>query len=466
MCGIWASILAKLSPELIRKLSSKLARRGPDGTYSQKVKFKATGEEINLVFHHLALQGGTAYTHQPLMKDGVFLICNGHIYNHRELFKNTILLRHGLRLGETLSDCEIILSLYCMIANRFNKEEWSQLLRLLDGVFAFVLVDTLRNRVLISRDDFGVRPLYISKGQISGGGWVVSSLRKGILSESIPVYPGTSLLIESGWETPREILWKPPRVGLPLKSTMTDSSRMMKIQEAFKKAIHERLQVKPAIGCLLSGGVMSTLMCKEVVDWFLLNRAGRGRSPKRIAKEVHTFTIGVGEENPDILFSRKVAEVLGTTHHELIIKPEDLLRVGLHREVVEGLENDDLRLLKQAKPMWLLGKFIQEVSNTMRENKKGTIKKLFIGEGMDIILHPETMNTAFEREYLIFDRCFSIRGLDVEFPWLDNDVYQEILPGIKEGSRMFERMLERLTEFPEDVRKRNYIPMEMVLSSK
>jgi asparagine synthase (glutamine-hydrolysing) len=491
MCGIWASIFAKLTPELIRKLSlyPKLSGRGPDGTYSQKVHLKTTGEEINLVFHHLALQGGTAYTHQPLMKDGVYLICNGHIYNHYELYTNSVLIENGLKPRETPSDCEILLSLYSLIANHFSMERMSQILRLLDGVFAGVLVDTLRNRVIIFRDEFGVRPVYISQNRMMGG-WIVSSLKRGILgytgkeSESgnvVPVMPGSFLLIESGWETPREVFWKPPRdIFKSISSSSSSSSSissnsgsLIRIQEALKKSIDERLKVKSAIGCLLSGGVMSTLICKSVVDWFLENRAGRGRSPKRIAKEVHTFTIGIGEDHPDIVYSRKVAEVLGTTHHELIMKPEDMRNERVRREVIDTMEIGEFdemiqrKYLEQGIPMWLLGRFMKKVSEELRERKKGTIKKLLIGEGMDLIEHPERIQKAFENEYLVFDRCLSSWGFDVEFPWLDLDVYRVILHEIKNNKHhipeIFERMLQREMIFPEDIRNRKYIPMEKVM---
>jgi asparagine synthase (glutamine-hydrolysing) len=462
MCGIWASILANLSPELIRELSAKLQNRGSDGTYSQQIS-----GDIHLVFHHLALQGATAYTHQPLMKDGVYLICNGHIYNHLSLYDNIT----GILPRETPSDCEVILSLYCRIADSFTESLWiDEVMRQLDGVFAFVLVDTHRNRILISRDEFGVRPLYISKTTPTNPqGWIVSSLRKGIPGESIPVLPGTSLWIERGERGARlkEISWKPPLSFRNSIGTGTDA-----IVAMFAKAIHERLQVKTHIGCLLSGGVMSTLMCKCIVDWFLENRGGRRGtlSPKRITKDVHTFTIGIGENHPDIISARKVAEILGTTHHELILKPDydSLESSELQHRVIIDLETDSPELLKQGKPMWLLGQFIANVSQEMRKSKKGTIKKLFIGEGIDILSHPERIHTAFESEYLVFDRCFARWGLDVEFPWLDKDVVNVVLETIKQQgvsasiSRLFESMLQEVDELPEEIRNRKYVPLELL----
>ena len=78
---------------------------------------------------------------QPFISDGLYLICNGEIYNHKELYK--LFLSSSCELKSN-SDCEVIIYLYKL----FGIERTCQLL---DGVFSFVLYDSLKKYSICSK---------------------------------------------------------------------------------------------------------------------------------------------------------------------------------------------------------------------------------------------------------------------------------------------------------------------------
>jgi asparagine synthase (glutamine-hydrolysing) len=108
---------------------------------------------MSLGFHRLAINGLNKISNQPLIFQDIVLICNGEIYNYKELYALM-----EIDTPTTGSDCEVIIHLYL-------KYGIEQTLVMLDGVFSFVLYDNrltpdLNNKVYIARDPYGVRPLY------------------------------------------------------------------------------------------------------------------------------------------------------------------------------------------------------------------------------------------------------------------------------------------------------------------
>jgi asparagine synthase (glutamine-hydrolysing) len=105
-------------------------------------------------FHRLAINGLNSESNQPFIMGDIALICNGEIYNYRDLYEM-------MDIDPTTdSDCEVILHLY----REYGME---QTLQMLDGVFAFVLIDyrmtNEHSKIYVARDPYGVRPLYLLK---------------------------------------------------------------------------------------------------------------------------------------------------------------------------------------------------------------------------------------------------------------------------------------------------------------
>ena len=151
MCGIFAYL--STSTENIEKLKEhgmKSSHRGPDKT--KELSIHGENSFVYFLFHRLAINGLNEKSDQPMKlknNDNLILICNGEIYNYKELAK-----RYKIEL-ETDSDCEILLHLY-------TKSNIDRFIHELDGVFSFLIYDTLLSRIVVGHDPFGVRPLYWS----------------------------------------------------------------------------------------------------------------------------------------------------------------------------------------------------------------------------------------------------------------------------------------------------------------
>jgi asparagine synthetase B (glutamine-hydrolysing) len=121
----------------------QLEARGPEGT-----KIVDVTDKVTLGFTRLAINGLTNAGMQPFKRGPVTWICNGEIYNSKEI-------EESLGLENTGSDCECIGPLYLR-----HRDDLVSFVRALDGVFAIALYDSERNRLIVTRDPFGVRPLF------------------------------------------------------------------------------------------------------------------------------------------------------------------------------------------------------------------------------------------------------------------------------------------------------------------
>ena len=192
MCGIFCLLNAntdeqpegsKLSKVNIEASFMKGKNRGPERS---SISFT---DNMIMGFHRLAINGyKNEDSGQPIVKDNCTLICNGEIYNWEYLSK----------ISDTVcssgSDCEIIINLY-------RKYGIEKTLQLIDGVFAFVLIDQSDNNVFIARDALGIRPLFIwSNNRALDNILVASEMKMGceLLNNHIspkPFLPGNYMRI-------------------------------------------------------------------------------------------------------------------------------------------------------------------------------------------------------------------------------------------------------------------------------
>ena len=192
------------------------------------------------------------------------------------------------------------------------------------------------------------------------------------------------------------------------------------------KSITKRLLSDRPIGCLLSGGLDSSLITALVV--------------KKFKKPIKTFSVGL-EGAVDLEYARKVADFLGTEHHELIISVEDMFNAI--PEIVKEIETYDITTIRASTPMYLLSKYIKETTD---------ITVLFSGEGSDeasgsyLYFHNAPSEDKFQEEILRLmkdlsyfdvlrcDKSTAGTGLEVRVPFLDKeflDFYLGIAPKFK-----------------------------------
>jgi asparagine synthase (glutamine-hydrolysing) len=165
MCGIAGTVGARHPDVILRALkvaAKALEHRGPDGegffVYSQSESPSAAKNNVGLAHRRLAIIDLSESGKQPmtLIGSGLHIVLNGEIYNYRELRNE--LEKTGRRFASS-SDTEVLLHAYA---------QWgiSALLRL-EGMFSFALLDAPRNKLLLVRDFFGIKPLFYSQFESS-----------------------------------------------------------------------------------------------------------------------------------------------------------------------------------------------------------------------------------------------------------------------------------------------------------
>ncbi|KIH65133.1 class II glutamine amidotransferase [Ancylostoma duodenale] len=143
MCGIWA-VIGEQPTVFHREQFMRIVGRGPDLTVVEQVQ-----PGVFLGFHRLAIvMPGDTPSEQPIVGNGLAVVCNGEIYNHKD-----IKVASDLQLKNDGSDCAAII--HAFVNSGYNLREACASL---DGVFAFVMAD--EHNIYIGRDPLGVRPLF------------------------------------------------------------------------------------------------------------------------------------------------------------------------------------------------------------------------------------------------------------------------------------------------------------------
>jgi asparagine synthase (glutamine-hydrolysing) len=403
MCG-FTLFIGQYEPTLNEVVAC--SERGGDETKVLRL------DDLIFVFHRLAINGIESGS-QPMKKKKCILMCNGEIYNHLDLRK-----QHSLSPSETGSDCEIILDLY-------NKYGSMSFLNDLDGVFAFVLYDTHTKTVYFGRDAYGVRPMYI--GTHTEGHIVITSALKGIprsFDGQVSQYtPGMYGTIKNGHFAIKEKKWMRNR-----SLTYT----LKQVRGALVNAVRKRLMSERPIGCLLSGGLDSSLITGLVVREHVKN-GGK-------ASDIRTFSIGM-PGCPDLENAKCVADYLGTTHTQWEYDASVFIK---HiPNVIRDIGSYDVTSVRASVGNWLLGRNIRETTD---------IKVVFNGDGADEVcsgylyscLAPNVEELAKDQERLLknihhfdvlrSDRCIASHQLEARTPFLDREfvqAYSSIEPSVR-----------------------------------
>ena len=405
MCGIWMYLKgkgARPSAEAVEKALAALEARGPEHTAFLDLCPAFLG------FTRLAINGLTPLGHQPFRLDGGSLVCNGEIYNHKELAE-----RHGLSVAEGTSDCFVLLPLL----QRMTPKEFC---RTLDGVFAIAAYDETTGEALVARDPYGVRPLFVAA--YPDGGLCFASELKALLPgyETVtPFPPGTyrrydsegTLLEDCRYHTiPHTTL---AAFAYPYRWEESKSA----LRAALTAAVKKRVLCERPLGALLSGGVDSSLVA-----------ALAAAQLKAVAKRLHTFSIGMAEST-DLVYAQKVADHIGSVHHTIVKTREEFL--AAIPEVIRAAETYDITTVRASVGNYLVGKYIRENTD---------IKVVLNGDGSDEIgggylyFYAAPSDEAFEAEterlleeihlydVLRSDRGMAAHGLEARTPFLDKSV--------------------------------------------
>lgn len=385
MCGI-AVASSDLAQVQVKEMLARLGHRGPD-EYGQH----QTGR-VNVGHSRLSVIAPESGS-QPLVGEGgVVAVCNGEIYNHRQL------LPEGQAGG---SDAAVLLPLFA--------EKGARLVEDLDGMYAFVIA-TDDGEMVAGRDPLGIKPLY--RAEREGAVGFASEMKA---------------LMDSGWDrvdtVPAGHVWEKgryePRYRIPAPNLDPDDSNHLeewirRLRRALESAVVKRLMSDVPLGAFLSGGLDSSVITALAA---------------RHVPGLATFSLGF-EGSEDVEAARRVADHLGTEHHEITVSEDEPLEVL--PEVLYHLESWDRDLVRSALPTYLVARFAAE-----------KLKVVLTGEGADELFagyryhagyehDPERLQRELHRSVAAMhdsnlqrvDRMTMAHSLEARVPFLDPEVVE------------------------------------------
>lgn len=408
MCGIVCAFDLKKSAQELRpqllEMSKRIRHRGPDwsGIYC--------GDKAILAHERLAIvdpQSGQ----QPLYsKDGkLVLAVNGEIYNHQSIRDR----QTGSYEFLTKSDCEVILSLY--------REKGINFIEDLNGIFAFALYDIEKDVYLIARDHEGIIPLYM--GWDKNGTFYVASEMKALegYCETIKSFPPGQYFYSKDGEL--KTWYK--RDWMEYDAVKDNTSSIEELRNALENAVKRQLMTDVPYGVLLSGGLDSSIV-SAVAKKFASQRVESGDKLGAWWPQLHSFAVGL-KGAPDLLAAKKVADHIGTVHHEINFTVQEGLDAV--RDVIYHIETYDVTTVRASTPMYLLARVIKSMG----------IKMVLSGEGADEIfggylyfhkapnaeeLHKETVRKLSKLhmyDCLRANKSLSAWGVEGRVPFLDKE---------------------------------------------
>jgi asparagine synthase (glutamine-hydrolysing) len=456
MCGIFyyqrvcvKGRVSKISVEEYGHLFTnfaKLAHRGPDDARFQRYD----GHNVRSVFgfHRLAVNGLTAAANQPFEALRCKLICNGEIYNYKEL-----IARYDL--GDQChsnSDCEVIIHLY----KRLGMEA---MLNELDGVFAMVLYDKNTNRTYVARDPMGVRSLFIGveEDSIAADSFSVASEMKA-LSHCAPncvtqfpagcYYAYDNSTARGNYFAYYKFLTVDAVSIINVSTNLTFSrsnDAINKTNNTNNKiiarntrallidAVQKRLMSDRPIGALLSGGLDSSLITAIICKHCGPDAAAR----------LNTYSVGL-RGSIDLIWAKRVSEFLGTVHHEVCLDASEFL--AAIEPTIAQIESYDTTTVRASVGNYLVSKYISKTTDDvviycgdMSDEIFGSYRG-FINAVDDEGFEAENARIVQDVRFfdlLRSDKSVSGCGLEARVPFADKAFIEHVMTAIHPGDKRF-----------------------------
>ncbi|MCV7317665.1 N-acetylglutaminylglutamine amidotransferase [Mycolicibacterium confluentis] len=331
MCGATGEVrLDGRTPDVaaVAAMAETMAPRGPDGAGVWSQGRVALGHR-RLKIIDLTEAGGQPMVDADL---GLAIAWNGCIYNYQQLRDELISV--GYRFFSH-SDTEVLLKAYHHWGDRFVDRMY--------GMFAFAIVQRDSGRVLLGRDRLGIKPLYVTEDAhrvrfasslpaLLAGGGVDTRIDPVALHHYLSFHsvvpppltilrgvkkvpPATLLAIEPDGTRRTITYWAPDFSRDADRADWTEKDWEDAVLDTLRRAVERRLVADVPVGCLLSGGVDSSLIVG------LLAEAGQ--------HGLQTFSIGFeavnGVAGDEFKYSDIIAERFGTHHHQIRIDTTRML---------------------------------------------------------------------------------------------------------------------------------------------
>lgn len=331
MCGICGEIRfdgAQPSVTAVSLMADALAPRGPDGAGV------VVRGNVGLGHRRLRILDLSDKSQQPMIDAdlGLSIVFNGCIYNFRDL--RTELEARGYRFFSD-GDTEVILKAWHAWGERCVER--------FHGMFAFVIHERDTGRVVMARDRFGIKPLYLSERgkQVRFASALPALLRAGDVDTAIDrvalqfymsfhaVVPAPRTILAGVGKLPPATLrvyerdgtfserryWDPAYERRAEDSGMTREDWQEELLAALRLAVKRRMVSDVPVGVLLSGGVDSSLIVG------LLAEAGQ--------TGLMSFSVGFeeanGEKGDEFVYSDLIAQHFGTDHRKIFVPSGELM---------------------------------------------------------------------------------------------------------------------------------------------
>lgn len=341
MCGI-AGIVdlnGSLGPQRLRELATAMnatmVHRGPDdaGVWVDAAGLCALGQR------RLSIVDLSPLGHQPMVLDGgeAALTFNGEIYNFMEIRRRLESQGHRFR---SRCDAEVLLHLMA--------EQHVDRLDSLRGMYAFALWNARQRSLLLARDPFGKKPLYLARGR----GWfafaselraleVIDELDRTIAAESLAdylllqyvhaprsIYQGVEKLEPGCWlaldaegreRRGRHFIFSAGDAEPDVELADTYDGRVDQLDALLTQAVERRLISDVPLGAFLSGGIDSALVVSRM---------------RRLGVHTKTYSVGFADSpESEHVQAREIAAHLGCEHHDIVLRP-DAIELADRKSVV------------------------------------------------------------------------------------------------------------------------------------
>ena len=323
MCGIFGVLHLDRSPvdqAALKAMAQATVHRGPDDEGFHLAGACGIGmRRLSII----DVAGG----HQPLSNaDGsLTLVCNGEIYNFRELRRELEGLGHRFATG---SDSEVVLHGYA---------QWGDaVVQRLNGMFGFALWDARRGRLVLARDRLGIKPLYVFR----------DARRIAFASEAkaLLTLPGVSArlnyealhsYLNLGYvAAPRSLFAGiskvPPATLLAIEDGRMDERRYWRIPAETDQGLDEREWIE-RVRARLAASVRMQMVSDVPIGAFLSGGIDSSTVVALMAAEsdrpIKTYAIGFEGDGAEqyyneLPYARQVAKHFGTEHHEIVVRPD------------------------------------------------------------------------------------------------------------------------------------------------
>lgn len=324
MCGI-CGYQGIFQAGLIQRMMALIAHRGPDDSGF----LEDPANQVALGHTRLSIIDLRPEGRQPIKNElgTIFLICNGEIYDYKQLRDELITKGH---LFTSYTDSEVLVHLY--------EEEGTGMLSRLNGIFSFVIYDSQKNELFCACDQLGVKPFYYSN---TDNLFVFASELKAIITVSqVPkdinpiaihntltflwspspdtmfksirkLEPGFAMIVKGGCI---KRLWRYYDIPYEENDTISSEAETIRlIQEDLLKAVQRQLIADVPVGAFLSGGLDSSAVVT------MMKRIWPNERPK-----CYTISFAAGKKFEggvnDLSYARKVAKHLDVDLEEVVIR--------------------------------------------------------------------------------------------------------------------------------------------------